>query len=358
MAAAALNDVHYGVVVGINRYPGLSDLKGPRRDAHDFAEWLNDPAGGALPAENVRKVLVTEQDEKSFKDTTAARPTNIEIDDALRDLTRQMLAKLEAEPQAWERSRLYFYVAGHGFAPQGGEGALLLANADAETLARNIELMQYRRWCTNCAWFRHVVIFVDCCRTRVRSAAPGHGPTIEECPAPWQGKGSTFVIGFGSTVGKPTYERPPEEADDAARGYFTQALLEGLRGGAARDDSGAITIETLTGFVKSLVKVRTENKQYPQEATIYAEAGGEVRFGNAVATAAPPKRTVTIKFPAAFAGAATVVKDEREIAQWQGQGPEWELELEDGVYEVVADGVAFAGEGLFKVAGKDRDVTL
>jgi uncharacterized caspase-like protein len=352
-----VNDAHYAVVVGINRYPGFTDLSGARADADAFADWLLDPNGGALPNSNVTPIQVDKKEEKTFKTTAGARPTNVEIDDALLELTRAMRKQLKADPQLWEESRLYFYVAGHGFAPQGGEGALLLANADPESLSRNVELMQYRRWCTNCAWFRHVIVFADCCRTRLQSLAPGYGPALDECKKPWQGKGSTFMIGYGATIDKPTYEQPPA-TDDDARGYFTGALLEALRGAAPRDQSGAITADALSGIVKRLVKERTANLEFPQEATIWGEFAGGIHFGTTLAPLAPPKRKVTLQLPGGYSGQASIVKDGREIAVWDGQDLQWQVELEDGVFEARGDGVEFAGEGLFKVAGKDRRVQL
>jgi hypothetical protein len=349
-----VNDAHYAVVVGINRYPGIGDLGGARRDAEQFAAWLLDPEGGALPPENVKRVWVTEDDEAGYATPQGARPTHDEIDYALEAARDDFQPKLDADPTVWDRSRIYLYVAGHGFAPQGGEGALLLANATSGALSRNVELFQYRRWCTTCAFFREVIVFADCCRTRVRSAAPGFGPRLDECPAPWMGKSSTWLIGYGSTLGKPTYELPTPGADDEARGYFTRALLDGLRGGAARDDSGVITAAKLSGFVKTVVAEQTSAQPFPQEAQIHGEFTEEIRFG---APAAPPKRAVTIVLPAA-AQAARVVKDGSELAVWDGADRDWRVELADGLYEVEAGGVALANDGLFKVAGKDRRVEL
>jgi uncharacterized caspase-like protein len=352
---AGLNDLHYAVVVGINRYPGIGDLAGARADAEQFAAWLADPAGGALPASNVKTVCATEADEAAYDCAHVARPTNNEIDYALQKVTRELKATLDVDPSAWERSRLYLYVAGHGFAPQGGEGALFLANAESDALSRNIELPEYRRWCTTCAWFREVIVFADCCRTRVRSAARGYGPRLDECAAPWNGKSSTWLIGYGSTLGKPTYELPTPGVDDEARGYFTGALLEGLRGAAARDEGGALTATTLSAYVKAVVTERTQNQQYPQEAQIVGPLTADIRFGT---TLAPPKRLATLVLPAGFAGVAKVVKDGREIAAWDGTNKEWPVELEDGLYEVEANGAVLANAGLFKVAGEDRRVEL
>ena len=43
----ATND--YAVVVGINHYPGLSDLKGAENDARAFQDWLVRKDGGNIP---------------------------------------------------------------------------------------------------------------------------------------------------------------------------------------------------------------------------------------------------------------------------------------------------------------------
>lgn len=348
-----MNDQHYAIVVGINRYPGISDLDGARADADQFAAWLTDPDGGRLPAANVKRVGVSAADEAGFATAHTARPTNVEIDYALQDITTGLKAQLAADPGCWEQSRIYFYAAGHGFAPQGGEGALFLANAEPDALARNIELAEYRRWCTSCAWAREVIVFADCCRTRIRTAARGFAPQLNECAAPWNGKASTWLIGFGSNFGNPTYELAAPGSDDQARGYFTAALLEGLRGGAPRDPSGALTAATLSGYVKALVAERTRDQPYPQDADIVGPLASDIQFGT---TQPPPKRNVTLVLPAGYAGPAKIVKDGRELATWDGKSAEWQVALEDGLYE--ADGGAFANSGLFKVAGEDRRVEL
>jgi hypothetical protein len=352
-----VNDLHYAVVVGINRYPGIGDLGGARADADQFSAWLVDPAGGALPPENVKHVCASDVDEANYASAHLARPTNDEIDYALQDVTSSIKPKLEADPQSWEQSRIYFYVAGHGFAPQGGEGALFLANAEKEALSRNIELPEYRRWCTTCAWFREVIVFADCCRTRIRSAARGFGPRLDECAAPWNGKSPIWLIGFGSTLGKPTYELPTPAADDEARGFFTGALLEGLRGAAPRDANGAVTASTLSSYVKAVVTERTQDKPFPQEAQIIGPLADQIQFGT---TLAPPKRQIILTLPPTVADTSEVrvVKDGREIATWGRGNRDWLVELEDGLYEVEGAGVKLENEGLFKVAGEDRRVDL
>jgi uncharacterized caspase-like protein len=348
-----VNDHHYAIVVGINRYPGISDLTGPRADATQFAEWLGDPNGGALPDANIKKVLATEAEEGGFANARAAKPTNLEIDYALQDIVDALKVQLQADPTSWDASRLYFYAAGHGFAPVGGEAALFLANAEPDALARNIELVEYRRWCTSCAYVREVVLLADCCRTRIRTAVRGFPPQLNECPAPWNGKTSNWMIGFGSDFAKPTYEVTAEPgSDDQARGYFTAALLRGLRGSAARDEAGSLTGETLKGFVTTDVAAQTSTLPFPQNVEITGPSLGDIAFGTAVA---PQQWNVTLVLPPGFSGTATIRKDNRDLASSNGS-QRWVTPLADGLYEVV--GGEFANNGLFKVVGGDLSVQL
>ncbi len=351
-----MNDLHYAIVVGINNYPGIGPLTGARADAEEFAKWLIHPDGGALPKDNVRKVLLTDAEEVAITKTHGARPTHDEIDYALEYVRDELKKKLEADPACWERSRIYLYFAGHGFAPQGGEGALLLANADPDSLDRNIEISEYRKWCTACAWARDVVIFADCCRTRFRSYAKGWGPRIAQCEAPWGGKSSRYLIGYGSALAKDTYEIPEPDQGDKARGYFTRALLEGLQA-AKRDESGAIPSANLATFVTKVLFENTQNEPFPQEAQIegWQDTENAIRFGSSLA---PARRNVTILLPVGYAGAARVLtSDNRELAKWNRKSSTWTVELEDGLYEVAGD-ITFADKGLFRVVGGAQHVSL
>jgi Caspase domain len=351
-----LNDLHYAVVVGINRYPGIGDLTGARADARAFTTWLTKPDGGGLPTTNVKQICLTAQAEKAITSVEGARPTSQEIDDALMNVARAARESLNQDASLWERSRLYFYVAGHGLAPQGGEGALFLAHADNERLSRNLELAEYRRWCTTCAFFREVVVFADCCRTRYRKAVRGYGPQLDECDAPWEGKVPTYVIGYGSALGYLSYEDTQAGGvGDKARGYFTRALLDGLDGAAPRDSEGAITAATLSGYVQTVVAEQTANEQYPQEAQIIGELVDKVSFGS---TAPPPTRKITIQLGPDFAGELSVVTDGRVVKRWDGQQRPWPVDLPDGLYELESPTVQFPNDGLFKVAGADRAVVV
>jgi Caspase domain len=347
-----VNEHHYAVVVGINRYPGLSNLTGARSDAEAFAQWLVRPDGGALPAANIKRVMATDAEEAEFAaDVGAAKPVREQIEDAIADAAAAARRAAQADPNAWARTRLYLYVAGHGLAPSGGEGALYLANA-REGASRHLELAEYRKWCTRCAYFREVVVFADCCRTRVNTAR-ALPPTLDDCAEPFDDRQTTWVVGYGSGLGDPTYEND-------ARGYFTTALLEGLTN-AKPDDSGAVTAEALGPFVKTAVADLSKDARHPQTAELYADAGARVVF-RAQPPAARAMRQVTMSFPPGYAGRVELRFGRKPVGVHDAATGPWSLPLEDGLYEVApAAGeppAAFAEKGLFKVAGGDTDVQL
>jgi hypothetical protein len=346
-----LNEHHHAVVVGINRYPALSDLTGARADAESFARWLERPDGGALPAANVRRVMATEEEEASFRESVLATPVREQIEDAIAACAEAARLAVRVDPSVWDEGRFYLYVAGHGLAPGGGEGALYLANA-REGAGRHLELAEYRKWCTRCAFFREVIVFADCCRTR-ESTVRALAPTLDECRNPLVDRQSTWVIGYGSGLGDPTYEND-------ARGYFTAALLEGFENAKA-DEAGAVTAATLGPYVKTAVANATKDLSHPQTAELLADAGARVVFGEASATRGMQR--VKIAFPSGYSGRVELRFNGLDLvgAHDAATGP-WSLPLKQGLYEIAPCAgepqTEFADHGLFKVIGGDENVQL
>src|SRR5215211_5626821 len=101
-----MNNLHYGVVVGINRYPEFRPLKHARKDAEDFYAWLTDPKGGAVPKENV--VLITVPDDSIPEGTprNQAKPIRTQIEDALFQFRTQVEAHVKKKPRDWQNTRL------------------------------------------------------------------------------------------------------------------------------------------------------------------------------------------------------------------------------------------------------------
>jgi hypothetical protein len=353
-----MNNLHYAVVVGIDRYPGISDLSGAAADAGVFAEWLQSPDGGALKGENVHLLLSPNIQEPA--DIQASSPRQDDIDDALQSVVTSVRGELQQDRSAWDRTRFYFYLAGHGCAPSGSEGAFLLANAGPGAYTRNIDLAKYREWVSACAWFREVVIFADCCRTRVRSGPAGTGPHLDACPRPFVDREPTWMIGYAAEAGQPAYEEP-FAADDEARGHFTSAILRGLQG-SATDDNGAVTALSLVDYVTQIVADTTRGKRYPQNARFPRDAAASFMFRPPTTAPARAKHQTTISFPRHFRSRVIVRFNRDTIVTHDAREGELVLELEDGLYEIAPDAgeprAEFANEGLFKVSGAGARVQL
>jgi hypothetical protein len=296
--------------------------------------------------------MATGAEEATFGvDAGAAKPVREQIEDALVEVVAAAKAAVRANPNVWASTRLYLYVAGHGLAPGGGEGALYLANA-REGASRHLELSEYRKWCTRCADFSEVIVFADCCRTR-NNTVRALPPTLDECGAAVQNRQTTWVVGYGSGLGDPTYE-------NEARGYFTSALIQGLTN-AKPDDTGAVTAATLAPYVKTVVAQRTSSKRYPQRAEMYADAGARVVF-RTPAPVAPVTQQVTINFPPGYGGRLELRRGLQPIGSHDASTGPWALPLEEGLYEVAPvpgePPAGFAEHGLFKVVGGDTNVQL
>ena len=134
----AKNPLHFAVVVGINRYPAIRDLRLAKGDAEQFAAWLLDPGGGGLPAAADGDKLVTGGhvativvDDGAVPEGTLredARPVRKEVFQAFHTFRKAVEAHVQTNPEDWERTRFYFYVSGHGIAPDVRDAALLLAD--------------------------------------------------------------------------------------------------------------------------------------------------------------------------------------------------------------------------------------
>lgn len=360
-----MNDLHYAVVVGINRYPGIRDLQLAKNDAREFYAWLVATDGGGLPSENVEVIMVDDADETGFVDATQSRPTLREVNAALGEANRKARLRVQQNRSDWERTRLYLYASGHGIAPDDGAAAVLMADADADPLVESygnsIELDKYTQWYVACGIFREVVAFADCCRDR-RYTAPGNGPPWSRCTEPYGG--ANVALGFATTYATSAYEPADVSDPDQARGYFTRGLIDGLTGGAGRDD-GEITTVSLADYVSASVQAQTEGKPFSQRPSMPIDAAHPIVFRPASAPALPlHRRAVVLSFPAGYAGQVALLSGRFVDTgqRWDASVGPWQLELEEGFYiarpEAPVDGGSFQQNGLFRVIAKDADVQL
>jgi hypothetical protein len=358
------NALHFAVCIGIDRYPGFPgrDLGSARRDATAFRDWLTDPQGGDVPPENVKLVTVEEDEFGSVGD---ARPQQREINRALADFHQRLREHLAVNPEDWTKTRMYIYAAGHGIGPPMGEGAVLMADADEEMLGNSIELSLYANWYLHCGLVHEVAIFADCCREIIRGIPPVSAPPFNICQNP-SFVGTVRFIGYASRLGEVAWEPADPAERDTARGYFTAALIDGLRGAAADRETGEVTAASLAQYVQGAVEAATAGiGPYPQRGELRGDLGTKLVFRSGAGVQAP-ERTVRITLPAGLATglavrAGTGASDVRARRAAGEAGGTWELHLPDGFYQVVAEGPdppAFAGQGLFAVTGSDVDVRL
>lgn len=292
-----MNDLHHAVVVGINRYPAISDLQGARGDAGRFRDWLADPTGGNVPEGNIALVTATERDEREA-DVMSAVPTRENVNRALYRAHCAVRASVERDGGAWADTRLYVFLAGHGIAPFGGDAALLMANAAIDLLGNHIAVRPYLSWYESASPFHEIVFFADCCRTRFGGVTAFGPPFTDTTEAP--DKVEAFV-GYASALGDPAYEQ--HEVDpDQSRGHFTTALLEGLRGagGGTVTSAGQVTSDSLADYVRRHVLDRTARELVPQEARFLRETSTPIVFAQGLQGVG--SYPVTLRFPAGFRG--------------------------------------------------------
>jgi hypothetical protein len=348
-----MNPLHFAVVVGIKSYPGISDLQSALSDAEKFSQWLQ--TDGGVPPGNIKLIHI----DQKFDDPIAAKPSRDDINMALKQVNASVEAKIKDALLDWEKTRLYFYVSGHGIAPTAGETALLLANASEGNWGENIACRSYLERYVDCQYFKEVLVFSDCCRNRLAAdlGIPPFGPRKIT-----RGRVEIF-LGYATLLGDAAYE-PTEGADpNQARSCFTQALLEGLGGAAPDPRTGEINTATLAAYIRERVIDITSDKRYRQIPEFPTDPGRPIILRPATAPVVA-QHTITIVFPAGFSGTAELFYNGigRPLGSWKVADGNWVVKLQNALYEVRPagenDGSRFQNNGLFKINGGDRYVQL
>ena len=143
----------YAVVVGICRYPALRELSGPVNDAHSFRDWL--VTRGAVPPGNIE--LVVTPDNAETMTQRNAQPLRDQVIMAL----DAVLGNVGQQGKAGRR--LCLFLAGHGYARQVDDAALLMANAGGGSFP-SVSGTQVANWFRASATFDEIVLIMDCCR--------------------------------------------------------------------------------------------------------------------------------------------------------------------------------------------------
>ena len=325
------NPLHFGISVGIDRYPGFPgfDLGSAVADATAFRDWLIAEDGGGLPSANV--ALGSATPDQTWPPPFDARPHIREINRTLHTFNARIREHLGAHPGDWAATRIYVYAAGHGVGPPRGECGILMADSDPDLLGNYVDVSKYRDWYLSCGLVHEVAIFADCCREIVRGVPPANEVPFTACDTT-SPRGTAAFTAYATRLGDKAWEGRDAADRDRARGYFTRALLDGLRGGAA-DPSGAVTSPALGEYIETALAEMTRGSPFAQDAEPHHRPGSALVFGG---DRARVLHRATVHFPAGFTEAVIARSGHGdEHGPWQPSDGDWELDLPDGFYEIV-----------------------
>lgn len=243
------NTTDYAFIVGIDDYPGFSNLKGARKDAEEFWTWIT--TRGEVAANNCVKLL-------SSIDPAPPRPTQYDIDPKLNDLLDTARA---AKAAGHAPNRLYFYFSGHGLGLDTTDVGLCLPYWSRALKGDNLSTNSYLETLKKSGLFQEIIVFLDCCRVRDANVI-GRPPFLTVLTPTQDSPQVKSIVFYAAEYQSPSFEAKSDDGEHV-RGFFTTALLDGLSGGAAVAN-GQITYKSLLNYLMREVPRRSKQKQKPR----------------------------------------------------------------------------------------------
>lgn len=243
------NSNDYAFIVGIDDYPGFSNLKGARKDAEEFWGWITTSA--EVDANNCVKLL-------SSIDPAPPRPTQYDIDPKLNDLLDTARA---AKAAGNAPNRLYFYFSGHGLGLDTTDVGLCLPYWSRALKGDNLSTNSYLETLKKSGLFKEIIVFLDCCRVRDTNVI-GRPPFMTVLTPTQDSPQVKSIVFYAAEYQSPSFEAISEDGEQV-RGFFTTALLDGLSGGAAVAN-GQVTYKSLLNYLAREVPRRSKQKQKPR----------------------------------------------------------------------------------------------
>lgn len=290
----------FGLVVGVDHYSDIRELRGAVADAKEFLAWMCDPEGGGVPPENALKV------ESCVNPPT---PLQTQVDIALMNL-------LEQASKSGGGRRLYFHFSGHGAmnrAETGADVALLLAMWSAIFNRVALSSDGYRSELEGAGIFQEIAIFLDCCRSEAIGAV-GVRPTFTTRSFSPLGPTKVFLA-YATDPGAAAFEAP---GADGWHGVFTKSLLSILR-------------SSPSGMSAQALKYRLEEQLGMHNQRAHVVNGFEAHSTFGKRGQAPPLEVV---FRRARGEVWLLDANNAIAAKHHTAAGTWKLSLEPGLYRL------------------------
>ncbi|UJB72973.1 caspase family protein (plasmid) [Acaryochloris sp. 'Moss Beach'] len=165
------------LIVGINRYQYLPDLKAPALDAEEIARRLE--ADGDFDTLHRLPERISQDDEKKSLISETNSVTRDELEQALKKLFRP--TSQQAPITA------LFYFSGHGIPDEEGFDQGYLATSDTDPRRSRSGLsLKWLQWLLSESNVKQQIIWLDCCYSgslliNVGAANPGYGESKDRC---------------------------------------------------------------------------------------------------------------------------------------------------------------------------------
>lgn len=234
----------HGIVIGIDTYPGISNLAGPCNDAVRFHEWLTDPANGGVDPGRVQ--MVRSSDFPAPNSVNEAHPASSELYELFRPFAE---AALRGEHHD---GRLFLYVAGHGFADHQDPDSAALYSAEASiAFPAHLAMQAWARFVRLHWLFDEIVLISDACRDSLmlNRVVP---PPLPEFPSHANASKVKQFQGYGTGFNQKARER---DFNGVTRGIFTEAMMDALQK-AKPNQLGRVTGSVIKSHVHNVISAK------------------------------------------------------------------------------------------------------
>ncbi|MHB1312517.1 MAG: caspase family protein [Gemmatimonadaceae bacterium] len=341
---------NHAIVVGLTRYPGMTDLEGPENDARWFYDWLI--ANKQVTKKNAQLIVTSRFPAKKSTTPRQALPGTAEIDCAF-----ERLLEIGGD-QGRVGERLYLFFSGHGFCQTLDDAALLMSNSDIKhgVTGHHVNAVTYANFFAMSAYFDEVVLFMDCCRDDYWRA-PSRA-------LPWQSirevDGADVKRFYALATKWNQKAREAMSENGKVHGHFTRALQAALEG-AAVDGQGQLTtkgvMDVAINYVHSVIGPELRAKHLPRVEPCFPVHDDFILATNQV----PGTTTATIHFgraaAATCAGFVLIGGDPPSVTTNVDGANPWIVKVSTGRYCVLRpDGKTVAGR--FDAFGGQVDVNV